>query len=220
MAGAIIPDDWDGVTFECNKIQWPASLQWQAILLGQMTELTWPSYWDADSGDVEDAQQAANDAFDLTIPDIYSEDCNVIPGIPVPAFYVIKSSSQAIPAATWTTVTWETIDYGFNNPNFSLALNSHVPVNANLIGLWHYDVFIRFSIATLLRVRARQQPGSVDKSWGASAADIGVGTSFDVPHEVGGNQLRVEVWSQVANTITQLVPFTRYMGHFLGPVSE
>lgn len=220
MSGAIIPDDWDGSTFECNKIQWPASPQWQAILMGQVTEPAWASYWDKTTGDVEEAQEAVNDAFDLTIPDVYLEDCNVIPGIPVPAFWASKTIDQSIPAATWTTVIWEVMSYDLNNPNFSLALNAHVPVNADLIGLWHYDVYIRMDVNTNVFLRAIQQPGNVEKSWANETPDGKIGTSFDVPHTVGGDQLRIEIYSQVANTIFAAQPMTRFNGHFLGPVSE
>ncbi len=220
MAGAIIPDDWDGSTFECNKIQWPASPKWQAILLGQITEPAWANYWDPDTGDVEEAQEGVEDAFDLTIPDIYSEDCNVIPGIPVAAFWANKTANQAITAGTWTTVTWDTMGYDLNNPNFSLALEAHNPINADLMGLWHYDVNLKLLTATLMVARAIQTPGNVVKAWARMANNGTISLSFDEPHIVGGDQLRIEIWSSIANTVMGHIPDTRYNGHFLGPVSE
>ncbi len=76
MAGAIIPDDWDGSTFECLRIEWPSSELWRAILLGNVSKASLPEYWDADTGNPDDAARAVADAYNLTIPVIYEEDCD------------------------------------------------------------------------------------------------------------------------------------------------
>lgn len=67
MAGCVIPGDWDGVTYQCTQVMWPGSENWRAILLGQMTELCAPSYWDASTGDDEIAAAAAEAAYQNSI---------------------------------------------------------------------------------------------------------------------------------------------------------
>jgi hypothetical protein len=39
MGGAIIPDDWDGSSFNCYRVNWPQSLQYEAILLGSVSDM-------------------------------------------------------------------------------------------------------------------------------------------------------------------------------------
>lgn len=75
MTGAIIPDDWDGVTYKCLRIQWPSSDLWEAILLGQVTIPTTAEYWDPDTGDAEDAASAVVTAYRQTIQNVFTEDC-------------------------------------------------------------------------------------------------------------------------------------------------
>lgn len=59
MPGARIPNDWNGVDWACHVIEWPASPLWQAILLGQLTELKRGRFWDSESGTVTGAQAVA-----------------------------------------------------------------------------------------------------------------------------------------------------------------
>lgn len=75
MTGAIVPDDWDGSTFKCLTIEWPASQLWEAILLGAISAPGSPFYWDKDSGDVDEAVLAMSDAYLSTIADRL-EDCD------------------------------------------------------------------------------------------------------------------------------------------------
>jgi len=56
MPGQPIPNDWDGETFCCHVIEWPASQQWLAILLGLITSPTRGRFWDGATGSIIDAQ--------------------------------------------------------------------------------------------------------------------------------------------------------------------
>lgn len=51
-----IPDDWDGVSWCCVPIDWPASAQWQAILLGFVTTPQTGRFWDERTGSIVAAQ--------------------------------------------------------------------------------------------------------------------------------------------------------------------
>jgi len=135
MAGAIIPNDWDGSTFECQRIEWPASPQWQAILLGQVSEPTKPFYWDDTTGDVDDAVEAVETAFELTVPNIYSQECDDVPNLPVIAFKVEINTPFAIPAALWTTIPWADYFYQHNNPGFDFVAEGHKPTQQGHLGI-------------------------------------------------------------------------------------
>lgn len=76
MTGAVIPDDWDGVTFRCYRVRWPSSDLWTAILLGQMTVPATLNYWDQNTGIPQDAADATQEAYEQTIQDIWSIECS------------------------------------------------------------------------------------------------------------------------------------------------
>lgn len=59
MTGAIIPDDWDGVTYRDVCVQWPDSEGWMSLLGGSLTRFTNETLWDAETGNVDDAVAAA-----------------------------------------------------------------------------------------------------------------------------------------------------------------
>lgn len=52
----LIPDDWDGETFQCVEIHWPDSPFWWSILRGVLTELARGRTWDESTGIIKDAQ--------------------------------------------------------------------------------------------------------------------------------------------------------------------
>jgi len=56
MPGIPIPDDWDGETYSCWCIEWPASEQWRAILLGYMSSPKLGREWDETTGSILDVQ--------------------------------------------------------------------------------------------------------------------------------------------------------------------
>ena len=75
MGIAVIPDDWtDQYITLC--IQWPDSTDWRAILRGLLTLPYEPSFWDAFTGTISDAQAAIIETFDQNL---HLEECTVIP---------------------------------------------------------------------------------------------------------------------------------------------
>lgn len=67
MSQVPIPDDWDGDAWCTVPVEWPASQQWQAILLGLVT---WPlrgRFWDGRTGIITDAQAVGKDIFTRNI---------------------------------------------------------------------------------------------------------------------------------------------------------
>lgn len=65
MTGNIIPDDWDGVTFDCAIVNWPSSPLWKAIFNGLMTSPSRGRFWDGDTGSVTDAQEIGEEIIAL-----------------------------------------------------------------------------------------------------------------------------------------------------------
>ena len=59
-----IPDDWDGVTWECYQIQFPSSLRWDAILNGWLSSLFKGRVWDETSGTITDVQTIMREMWD------------------------------------------------------------------------------------------------------------------------------------------------------------
>lgn len=67
MSQVPIPDDWDGQTWDCAIVEWPASDDWLAILRGL---ITWPQrgrFWDAETGSILDAQAVGLEIFNRNI---------------------------------------------------------------------------------------------------------------------------------------------------------
>lgn len=65
-----IPGDWDGVSWCCHVVDWPASEQWQAVLHGLVATPTRGRFWDERTGTITDVQDVGLE--------IYSR--NLLPG--------------------------------------------------------------------------------------------------------------------------------------------
>ncbi len=219
MPGAIIPNDWDGVTFNCAKVYWPASVRWRAILFGQITEPERSSFWDPDSGDIDDAMQAIVDAEGLTEPDFWEEDCDVIPGHPISAFLAYSASDQVLSIGSWQTVVWATLLWNFNNSGFNLFLNGHDALTPDKPGWWHYDVQLQVEPASAWKatravlVGTGQQVARMDINWRHPRL------SFNHKWGEGEPPLVVQVYTSVAATVRADRTETWFSGHYLGPVS-
>lgn len=140
MPGAIIPDDWDEETYQCLKIQWPASVLWQAILFGQISEPQVDTYWDASSGDVQTAVLATMDAYintveqaELECPEENGGGQTVATG-----FKAYLSANQLLTAGQNNEIQFDTLEWSVNSPNFDVTDYRHKPGAAGLLGLWHY----------------------------------------------------------------------------------
>jgi hypothetical protein len=163
MPGAIIPTDWDGVSFNCQKVVWPSSVGWRAILLGQITEPERETFWDPESGDVGDATDAVKDAESLTAPEFWTKDCDMISGHPVSAFLAYLTSDFVVPTGSYWKVPWDTLLWDFNGPGFSLFDSGHSPLTEQKPGWWHYEVQLFVTPGAQFRaVRALLGGSSVD----------------------------------------------------------
>lgn len=74
-----IPSDWDGETWSCFQIQWPASQSYWALLRGFLSYGTRGRVWDANTGNIKAEQEKWWQIFDANVPFV---DCNgdVVPG--------------------------------------------------------------------------------------------------------------------------------------------
>lgn len=63
MAGLYVPDDWDKVDdgYCTITIDVPNSTLWRAMINGALRNLADVSYWDADTGDADQAVEVAKD---------------------------------------------------------------------------------------------------------------------------------------------------------------
>ncbi len=219
MAGAVIPDDWDGVSFNCQKVIWPSSILWKAILLGQITEPERSSFWDPDSGDIDDAMQAVVDAENLTSPFFFTEDCDVLPGQDiVSTFKVNKDTALGLGADTWTFVPWDIYDFQHNSPDFVLPISQHLVTNPDLFGLWHYDLTLGLNTLNTIYTRVVETPGPTNLvHLGSSLGRINV--SFDYVWPGAGKGLHVEVYSTAVSSLRIGPAWCQWNGHFVGPVS-
>jgi len=62
-----IPADWDGETWFCTQLQWPASPEWISVLVGILSNLTRGWYWNEQTGIVTDAQGIGRAIFSKNI---------------------------------------------------------------------------------------------------------------------------------------------------------
>jgi len=219
MAGAIIPDDWDGVTFACQRIEWPSSEKWRAILLGSVSEPAQESYWDSETGDPLDAARAVYDAYDKTVPIIYTSGCDdVLTNIPVPTFRAYKDTGLSLLASTWTEVPWDVLEWDLNSPNFVLVDNAHEPVGEAKLGIWNYHINLKLTTSNLMFARAILNPGAVDLA--LTGSDDGhIAMSFFYPHQATGKNITVQVWSVVASGLDFQQKNCHFSGANIGAVN-
>lgn len=67
-SGFTIPSDWDGETWCCVEIQWPASEQWDRLLRSLLYHLTRGRTWDKYTGQITDVQTVAWDIYNRNQP--------------------------------------------------------------------------------------------------------------------------------------------------------
>ncbi len=215
---AIIPDDWDGTTFECKRIFWPSSKDWAAILLGQLTEPTDEKYWDTETGDQVAASFAVQTAYRQTIPDVYNLECDDLSNLPISAFKVHLTAEQAVPITTWTKVDFDVFSYEKNDPGYVLGSEAHSPIAEGKEGIWHYDVSLQVKV----------DPGdwfarSIVNSSGnilANSQSSGLFLDLSFDHNWDGAQstLQIEAWVPSAQTLANTIGNTWWNGHYVGPV--
>lgn len=142
MSGAIIPDDWDGSTYKCWKVKWPDSVDYSAILLGAISKPSYLDYWDADTGDAQEAADSIKTAYNTTLPNFWASDCED-PVLITKGFRVRATSGQSIPAATWTKVLFDEFVYNIKSPTWSLAENAQDLTQPASVGIWQYNAGVQ-----------------------------------------------------------------------------
>lgn len=217
MSGSPIPNDWDGVTFDCYKVQWPSSQQWEAILLGQVSEPAFPGYWDANTGNPEDAADDVALAFDTTSPveiNIRTCDDMVSPAI---AFSAVLSANQTnLPSGEYSKLNFTALQYGVGSHGFSIIRAEHEVLHPDLVGLWHYDILISTQSPVSggsLRLAVADGPNIAIKQFLLGASGH---LSIDV---LFTEQLVVQASFNPTTDLTDVSSagaFTRWSGHFLG----
>jgi hypothetical protein len=66
--GWTIPQDWNGQTWQCYRLLWPASEQYARLLVGLLYTLTRGREYDKSTGTITDAQEAGWQIFDNNYP--------------------------------------------------------------------------------------------------------------------------------------------------------
>lgn len=216
MGQAIIPDDWDGSTYDCYRVNWPQSLQYEAILLGQLSEPAFLSFWDPDTGDEQEAADAINKAYNVTAADMWTKECDE--PVLVPAFKVYQTSPQALPALSWHVVEWDAYEYNVNSPQFQLAQNVHGLTNDDWLGIWHYDLILCVTAGAALAIRAADFLTN-DVLVRTYESDRFIQLSWDWEWVETGMPMGIHVYAySAANTFSQIY-LTQWTGHYVGPTS-
>jgi len=76
-----IPQDWDGVSWRCIQVEWPDSVQYQAILHGLLSYLMRGRLYDGTSGSILDALAVGDEIWSRNTP---LTSCTGVPLPPVP----------------------------------------------------------------------------------------------------------------------------------------
>lgn len=216
MPGAIIPDDWDGLTYKCKRVIWPSSELWEAILFGQITEPQSEHFWDETTGDVDDTVSAMAQAETLTSPLFFTGECDMIPGHPVSAFSAYHTSHQIVFAGVWNKVDWNTLAYSHNDPGFDLADDVHYPIPEDKDGIWHYDVEVTFSPSgQYWACRAIEEDSDLQLAR-VDQALTRCNLSFDYDWGEGGTGIAIEMFSPLTFVIGEGRHLTWFSGHYLG----
>ena len=220
MAGAIIPDDWDGVSFNCQKVIWPSSVKWRAILRGQITEPERTSFWDPDSGTVQDAVDAVEDAEFLTSPGFWTETCDVIPGHPVAAFKAYPTSLLLMLGGTWDQVRFNALKWDHNSSGFDVVAWGHDADSVEKYGIWHYDIQVAILPVTgNWKIRALQGVGGTELAR-KDDQDFTSTLSFDYDWLPDDPEIIIEVYGGGPGTVQAGFIRVWFSGHYLGEVSE
>lgn len=216
MPGLPIPDDWDGNTYKCYKIHWPKSEQFEAILLGQLSEPQVPAYWTPGSGDPQDVETALLHAEGLTLPTFYTEDCDQVISEPIPTFKAVMASNQVLPDGSWHKCVLDgTPTWNVNGTGWQQGFQEHQPstVGKNN-GLWVYKFAMQLSGPPKdVGVRGRFG-GSVigsDRSEGGR-----VSLAFDHLWVDDINSIYIEIFATGGGTVLAGPQFTWLAGFYAG----
>ena len=218
MAGAPIPDDWDGSTYQCYRVQWPSSIKWEAILLGQISEPAKEAYYDENTGDRAIAAVAADNGFRATSSDFWTLECDELVGAQqdVPMFRVGQPDVIDITDGVWTNLEFLSYIEQRNSPEFDFIEDGHRPIAASNMGLWHYRVQGVRGANVAWRVRLRIKEVGLDLAmfWNRGHS---VGVSRTFYHSIpGGVTVVAEFRDSDTGNISSLPAETFFEGFKIG----
>lgn len=216
MTGAIIPDDWDGETFKCFRVNWPQSEQYEAILLGSLSKPAYVDYWDPSTGDEDEAATAIQTAYRSTYPGLWTEECDE--PVLVPAFKVKQTSPQALSASAWQVVEWDAFEYEVNDPQFQLAQNVHSLEDSQWFGIWHYDVVFAVTASASLIVRAIDFATNEEISR-TYDVDRFISFSWDWLWDDTSVGIGLHAYPSLACDTFSQIYLTQFSGHYVGPTA-
>lgn len=221
MSGARIPDDWDGSTYDCYRIQWPSSDDWRALLLGQVTEPSQEWFWDDATGDVDEAVSAVLTAEDLTALEFPEVPCG--DSMIVPVFKVYLESNQVLSVGSWNLITDWAVAYNLNGAGFNLANSGHRGFYSEgqfIKGVWQYHMQVKFTTVPEAYLGAwMSSPNSHPcREHGKTARDLGM--SFQHTYQSQEQWLKMRVLPVTEGTLVSGVNNTYFSGYFVGAIEE
>lgn len=218
MTGAIVPDDWDGSTYKCYQVQWPHSEQYEAILLGNISKPSFLDYWDAGSGDAQEAANAVKTAYRNTVPDFWAEDCEEKVEA-TKSFRVRRDGIQSIPSGIWTKVLYDEYVWNLQAPGWNMPENAQdmtIPANA---GIWQYNAGIRINKFTDIYLGVQLNNSHFICISQAAASNR---CQLNVSWDVNATWTWLNVWVLVGTTGVETLnipDFTNWFsGHLVKPV--
>lgn len=141
MGGAVVPGDWDGSSYQCVRVIWPDSVDYQALLVGQITEPQSESFWDAETGDVSEAIAGMVTSELQTIETGWIEDCLTVET--PPTFVVHTTQGNTLLAGIWEPITFNIETTEIGDPGWQgglLPTPAHRPYLEDKAGLWLYTL--------------------------------------------------------------------------------
>lgn len=220
MPGAIIPDDWDGSTYDCYQIQWPSSNQWRAILLGQISEPTVQEFWDSGFGDPANPALAASTAYLATIAQAdwnCQEGSEPVEILPPTFFYYTIQTTYTPTIGSFSAVQFGNLVQQNGTHGYDPVLFQHNPAGVDKVGLWQYHVRLTWNTPS---ATIELDSGGHIGSW-RLIADPGLNfqMSWLYLHPPGGTNVKIRIKPNTAVQLQQNYLKGGFYGHFLGSAS-
>lgn len=216
MSGSPIPDDWDGVSFQCYQVLWPRSEMFEAILLGQISEPSQESYWDLNTGDTSIPAAAIAQAFRLTRKPLISLGlCQEVQMIEPTAFRSYMDTDAVISVGVPVDVDFDTLLFDRGPTGFQIGNGRHKP-SASL-GIWHYTVFLTLTSGVDIEAWILSDEGASGHEIAHAQSNSGE-LLLSADWEV--TDITEQVWVQIQVTPTSILSsipsWTYFSGHYIG----
>lgn len=218
MSGARVPEDWDGLTYKCFRIQWPDSVDYQAVLLGQVTEPSNDWFWDDEFGTAENGAAAILQAESLTFPDFGTKECDSILPVEHAGFRAnFGGVNQALTAGVWNKVTLWNVNYDYFLSEWQESNNRHKITQGKNAGLWHYTIQVRASGFITGEMRLLKNGSSQQLAVRVENSRM-MGVSGDVEMGTLNDYVEVEIRPSAASNVGWGIPYTMWSGNLVKPL--